>query len=137
MHGQILVVDDEPKTLKYLSRYLIKKGFEVLTAENGATALTLIEGNSVEVVVLDVLMPGMDGMTVLKKIKELSPVVQVIILTGCASVALGVQGMKDGAFDFMTKPVDPPELVRLINAALEYGTYLDKGIGSVDLPEME
>jgi DNA-binding NtrC family response regulator len=137
MKGKILVVDDEPNALKYLSKYLVKKGFEVDTAENGAQALNHIQNKPVDVVVLDVLMPGMDGMTVLKKIKGISPIIQVIILTGCASVSLGVQGMKDGAFDFMTKPVDPPELFRLITAALEFGTYLDKGIGSVDLPEME
>ncbi|MFN2268975.1 MAG: response regulator, partial [Desulfonatronovibrio sp.] len=89
------------------------------------------------VAVLDVLMPGMDGITVLKKIKETNPLVQVIILTGCASVELGMQGMKSGAFDFMSKPVDPPELIKLIKSAQEYGNYLRDGIGSVDLPEME
>jgi DNA-binding NtrC family response regulator len=137
MPGKILLVDDEPKTLKYLSRYLLKKGFEVFTAENGEEAFILIQDESLDVVVLDVLMPGMDGMTVLKRIKQISPVVQVIILTGCASATLGMQGMRDGAFDFMTKPVDPPELTRLINSALEYRRYLEQGINSVDLPEME
>jgi DNA-binding NtrC family response regulator len=135
--GKILVVDDEPKTIKYLSKYLINKGFEVFTAENGEKALEILEDAPVDVVVLDVLMPGMDGMTVLNEIKQNRPVVQVIILTGCSSVDLGIRGMKAGAFDFMNKPVDPPELVRMINSAIEYGRYLDHGIGSVDLPEME
>lgn len=137
MPDNILLVDDEPKTLKYLGRYLQKKGFEISTADNGENGLAIIEKEPVSVVVLDVLMPGMDGITVLKRIKQRKPAVQVIVLTGCASVELGMQGMKSGAFDFMTKPVDPPELVRLIQSALEYGKYLDKGIESVDLPEME
>ncbi|MFP4084051.1 MAG: response regulator [Desulfonatronovibrio sp.] len=135
--GSILLVDDEPKTLKYLGKYLQKKEFEVKTADSGEKGLETVKNESIDVAVLDVLMPGMDGITVLKKIKEIKPLVQVIILTGCASVELGMQGMKNGAFDFMSKPVDPPELVRLIKSAQEYGNYLKDGISSVDLPEMD
>ncbi len=135
--SSILLVDDEPKTLKYLSKYLQKKGFEVVIADSGEKGLEIVNNESIDVAVLDVLMPGMDGITVLKKIKEIKPIVQVIILTGCASVELGMQGMKSGAFDFMSKPVDPPELVRLIKSAQEHYTFLKDGIGSVDLPEMD
>lgn len=135
--GYILLVDDEPKALKYLGKYLLKKGFEIMTADSGEKGLEIIKKESIDVTVLDVLMPGMDGITVLKKIKEIKPQVQVIILTGCASVELGMQGMKSGAFDFMSKPVDPPELVKLIKSAQEYGNYLKEGISSVDLPEMD
>ncbi|MFO7727951.1 MAG: response regulator [Desulfonatronovibrio sp.] len=135
--GYILLVDDEPKALKYLGKYLDKKGFEIITADSGEKGLEIIKNESIDVTVLDVLMPGMDGITVLKKIKEIKPQIQVIILTGCASVELGMQGMKSGAFDFMSKPVDPPELVRLIKSAQEYGNYLKEGISSVDLPEMD
>ncbi len=135
--GYILLVDDEPKALKYLGKYLDKKGFEIITADSGEKGLEIIKNESIDVTVLDVLMPGMDGITVLKKIKQIKPQIQVIILTGCASVELGMQGMKSGAFDFMSKPVDPPELVRLIKSAQEYGNYLKEGISSVDLPEMD
>lgn len=135
--GSILLVDDELKTLKYLGKYLQKKGFEVKTADSGEEGVEIVKNESIGVTVLDVLMPGMDGITVLKQIKEIKPLVQVIILTGCASVELGMQGMKSGAFDFMSKPVDPPELVKLIKSAQEYGNYLRDGIGSVDLPEMD
>lgn len=137
MEPCILIVDDEENTLKYLGRYMSRKGFAVLTAMDGHQALQVLQENQVKIVVLDVLMPRMDGMETLEKIRQSWPLVQVIMLTGCASVELGIQGLKLGAFDYLTKPVNPPELVQKIKQALEHRTYLDKGIDSVDLPEME
>lgn len=137
MPDRILVVDDEEKTRKYLGRYMERKGYEVLSAENGEKALELIKNEKVHAVVLDVLMPGMDGISVLEQVKKINPDIPVIILTGCASAELGMKGMKAGAFDFMGKPVNPAELLNLVASALEYGKYLKKGIGSVDMPELE
>ena len=115
----VLVVDDEEKVRKYLSRLLEKRGFRVSTAADSLPALELLESMDVDVVLLDVLMPSQDGISVLKEIKKRKPLTEVIILTGNASVSTGVEGIQHGAIDFLLKPVDLENLLRCINDALE------------------
>lgn len=123
--------------VKYLSRQLTNKGFAVSIAYDGATALGKVKEEDFDVVLLDVLMPGINGIDTLREIKQIKPLTEVIMLTGHASVEVGIEGMKLGAFDYLMKPFDPNELVKKIHMACEHKTYREKGINSVELPEMK
>jgi len=119
MKCKLLLVDDEKTMVKYLSKRLIKKGFEIRTAYNGLDALEQVKAADFDVVLLDVLMPGINGIDTLKEIKKIKPRTEVIMLTGHASVEVGIEGMKAGAFNYIMKPFDPNELVMEINLACE------------------
>lgn len=106
--AKILFVDDETAFLDAMKRRLVKRGVDVETATSGMEALEKIEesASSIEVVVLDVKMPGMDGIETLGEIKRKHPMVEVIMLTGHATVNSAIEGMKRGAFDYLMKPAD-------------------------------
>lgn len=106
----ILLVDDEERFLSTTQKLLSRKGFEVFTAPGGEEALEIMEQRTIHVVILDVKMPGMDGITVLKQIKKRFPLVEVIMLTGHATVESAVEGMKAGASDYLMKPTDIEDL---------------------------
>lgn len=126
MTCHILLVDDEKTMVKYLSKRLIKKGFEISIAYNGLEALEQVKAADFDVVLLDVLMPGMNGIDTLKEIKKIKPRAEVIMLTGHASVEAGIEGMKAGAFNYIMKPFDPNELVTEINLAYEQRRIMKK-----------
>jgi DNA-binding NtrC family response regulator len=126
MNCKILLVDDEKTMVKYLSRRLIKRGFDVSVAYSGLSALEEIKKIDFDLVLLDVLMPEMDGIETLKEIKKIKPETEVIMLTGHASVEVGIEGMKSGAFNYIMKPFDPDELVKEINLACEHRRILKK-----------
>lgn len=136
MKNKILLVDDEEITIKYLSRFLIKKGFDISTAMNGNEALEKIKKQDFIVVLLDVLMPGMDGIETLREIKKIKPMTEVIMLTGHASVQVAMQGMKLGAFDYLIKPFDQDKLLEKLQMACEKRVFSEKGIDFVNIPEM-
>lgn len=136
MGSKVLVVDDEEKMVKYLSKHLTKKGFDVSVALSGTAALEKFKEKDFEVVMLDVLMPEMDGIETLVEIKKMKPLTPVIMLTGHASIEVGVKGMQLGAFDYLIKPFDLSELVTKIRMACEQRLYHEKGIDAVQIPEM-
>jgi len=108
---RVLLVDDEVEFLETLVKRLRKRKLEVKSASSGEEAVNIIASEPLDVVVLDVKMPGMDGIETLKKIKSLKPSLEVIMLTGHASVEVAVQGMELGAFDYLMKPMDIDELL--------------------------
>jgi two-component system OmpR family response regulator len=108
---RVLIVDDEEDFVVTLQKRLRKRNLEVGTALDGAQALELIKGKDFDVVVLDVKMPGMDGLEVLRQVKQMKPLIEVIILTGHASIESGIEGMKLGAFDYLMKPINIDELM--------------------------
>jgi len=124
---KILLVDDEKTMVKYLSRRLINRGFDVSVAYSGMSALEEVKKADFDLVLLDVLMPEMDGIETLKEIKKIKPTTEVILLTGHASVEAGIEGMKSGAFNYIMKPFDPNELVKEINLACEQRRILKRG----------
>ncbi len=136
MKHKILLVDDEEIMLKYLSKFLIKKNFDITTAISGNEALEIIKKQDFIVVLLDVLMPGMDGIETLKEIKKIKPITEVIMLTGHASLQVAMQGMKLGAFDYLMKPFDQYKLLEKLQMACEKRMFNEKGIDGVDIPEM-
>ncbi len=119
LNTTVLLVDDEKPFVDAMMRRLDKRGFEMHTAFDASEALAVIEklGEGVDVVVLDVKMPGMDGIDALKEIKSREPLVEVIMLTGHGTVESAIEGMKRGAFDFLLKPCDIDELTAKIKAA--------------------
>lgn len=115
----ILIVDDEEEFRDLTSKRLEKKGLKVKTAESGEKALEILEHSYTDVVLLDVKMPGMDGIETLRRIRAMKPLVEVVLLTGHASVDSGIEGMKLGAFDYLMKPIDLEPLVEKLTDAFE------------------
>lgn len=112
MKANILLVDDEQPFIETLAKRLDKRDLHVLTAFSGPEALAKLEGDHhVDVVVLDVKMPGMDGIDTLNAIKAKYPLVEVIMLTGHATVESAIDGMKMGALDYLMKPCDMDVLI--------------------------
>lgn len=115
----LLIIDDEERFLTTTQKLLEKKGIHTHTAISGTAGYEILETNPVDVVVLDVKMPGMSGTGVLKRIKKDFPEIEVIMLTGHATVQSAVGGIKHGAFDYLMKPCDVDVLAEKIHAAYE------------------
>lgn len=120
MFPSILIVDDEPTIVQSLTGLLTDDGFEVISASNGYEALKLIESESPDLVLLDIWMPGMDGIETLKEIKKNNPFLQVIIITGHGTVETAVKATKLGAFDLIEKPLSFDKVIVSINNALNF-----------------
>ena len=117
MMVKLLLVDDEEIFVKTLAERLEARGFETTVAFDGDSAVTVIRDADVDVVVLDVLMPGRSGIDTLKEIKLLKPLTEVIMLTGNATVETAIEGMKLGAYDYLMKPTETADLVEKITSA--------------------
>lgn len=118
--ANILLVDDEQPFVETMTKRLKKRGLDILSARDGQAALEQLSRNSgIEVVILDVKMPGMDGIQVLEQIKRRFPITEVIMLTGHATVESAIEGMKLGAFDYLMKPCDMEQLVSKVEAAAQ------------------
>lgn len=116
----VLVVDDEERFLITTAKLLRKNNFNVMTASGASEAIDLLKQHPVAVVVLDVKMPGLDGLNALEIIRRDHPFVQVIMLTGHATFEAAVEGLKLGAYKYLMKPVDISELMsNIINAYQE------------------
>jgi len=114
---KVLLVDDEEEFVSALSERLMLRGIEVDTALNGEEALARLVEKEFEVVILDVMMPGLGGLEVLRQIKSTHPNTQVILLTGHGSTREGIEGMRLGAFDYLIKPVDIEEMLEKMKEA--------------------
>ena len=113
----IMLVDDEEDFVEMLSLRLTEKGENVLSAFSGQECLDTLDKSEIDVVILDVKMPGMDGIETLQEIKKRHPLVEVIMLTGHGTMEAAVQGMKLGAYDFLFKPADFDDLTDKLNKA--------------------
>lgn len=116
---KMLIVDDEQDFLETIIKRLKARKIEVTGVESGYQALEFLASHPVDVIILDVKMPGMDGIEALREIKKKNPLVEVIMLTGHASVESGIQGMQLGAFDYVMKPVALDELLEKVRQAYE------------------
>ena len=117
MPERVLLVDDEQDFVESLAERMEMRDMTVSTATTAAKALELIDHQTFDVIVLDLLMPGTDGIETLKAIKKRRPDAQIILLTGHATVSKGVEAMKLGAMDFMEKPVDIAVLTERVHEA--------------------
>jgi len=116
---KVLLVDDEQEFVSTLAERLELRGMHVEIATDGEMALGLVESDPPQVVVLDVMMPGLSGMEVLERIKAVNSNIQVILLTGHGGTKDGIKGMQLGAFDYLIKPVDIDELIEKLYEAVK------------------
>lgn len=124
MTAKILVIDDEKLIRWTLNDVLRREGYDVLTAECGETGLEIVEGERPDLIILDLRLPGMDGMEVLERVKEIAPDAVVIILTAYGSPASALQAIKLGAHEYLHKPFELEETREAVRMAL--GTLWNK-----------
>lgn len=117
MKIKVLLVDDEKEFVDALAGRLEIRDFEVSSAFSADEAIERVGHGDVDVVILDVSMPGKDGVTALREIKKMTPLVEVIMLTGHASVETAIEGMKVGAYDYLIKPSETKDLISKIVSA--------------------
>jgi DNA-binding NtrC family response regulator len=133
MKIKVLITDDEKEFVDTLSARLEIRNFSVTAVYSGKAAIEMIEKLKFDVIILDVLMPEMDGIETLKLIKEKSPLTPVIMLTGEATVDNAIKGMKLGAFDFLIKPTDTERLAEKINQANAYKNEHEERIRQAEI----
>ena len=126
LKGTVLVVDDEKNMCRILGKILSEEGLKYETANSGPEALKRLESPGIDAVLTDIKMPGMDGLELLRKIKTLQPDTSVIVMTAFASVETAVTAMKDGAYDYVIKPFNNQEIIRIVENALERKTLLER-----------
>ena len=115
--AKVLVVDDEKDFVEMFSLRLKEVGIPVMAAYSGQECMDVLTKSDIDVVILDIKMPGMDGIETLREIKKRHPLVEVILLTGHGAVDTAVEGMKSGAFDYLNKPADFDDLVHKLQEA--------------------
>jgi DNA-binding NtrC family response regulator len=128
---KVLIVDDELDFLETMVKRIRARNIEVSGVESGYLALEALDRSSPDVIILDVWMPGLDGIETLREIKKKKPLTEVIMLTGHASVESGIQGMQLGAFDYLMKPVALEELLDKVRQAYKR-KLIQEGQGSQD-----
>jgi DNA-binding response OmpR family regulator len=124
--GQILVIEDEPGIVDFLERGLRAQGFEVISATDGATGAAAAVNEDVDLVVLDLLLPGQNGLDVLAKLRNAKPGLPVIVLTALGEVEHRVAGLDAGAVDYLTKPFSLTELAARIRAQLRAASHVPR-----------
>jgi DNA-binding NtrC family response regulator len=118
MNEKILIIDHEPDIRKDLETILAKKSYQVMTASGSEAAISVLKSESLDLVIMDIRMPEMDGLEFMREVKKLGDDVEVIVLTGSVSVENAVKALRDdGAFDFLAKPLKNVE--QLINSVKE------------------
>ncbi len=133
----LVLVDDEVGFVETMTKRLKKRDLEVITAFSGKEALeTLAEHHNVDVVILDVKMPGMDGIETLKKMKVAHPLIEVIMLTAHATVESAIEGMRFGAFDYLMKPCAMEELMGKVHEATRKKRNHDEKIQEAHIKEI-
>ena len=121
MSARILVADDEDSLRWVLEKGLHQAGYEVTAVKDGAAAVRAVEAEPFDLVLLDVRMPGMDGLTALGKMRELRPTASIVVMTAHGTMETAIQAMQRGAYDYLTKPFDLDEVLLLAQRALEAG----------------
>ncbi|MBW1846767.1 MAG: response regulator [Deltaproteobacteria bacterium] len=133
MKTKVLLVDDEKDFVESLSERLDIRNFDVTCAYNGDEALKFMQDQDFDVIILDVMMPGKDGVETLQEIKKIKPLTQVIMLTGNATVETAINGMKLGAYDYLMKPTDTEILVEKIDKACQLKQEHDERIQQAEI----
>jgi len=128
----VLLVDDETEFLDTLVKRLKKRGLIICTANSGEDALAVSREKRIDVAVLDVRMPGIDGIQTLREIKKIDPLMEVIMLTGHASLEVAIEGMELGAFDYLMKPANIDELFYKLQDAYKQRTIQEQKIRKME-----
>jgi len=125
---KILVVDDESIIRQSLHDWLTDAGYEVFTAENGPQAVEIIEREGLRIVIADLVMPGMDGIELMKRAKEISPDIEVIIITAYGSIPNALTAIREGAYDYIEKPFCPERAEVLIEKLVERQGLIEENL---------
>jgi DNA-binding NtrC family response regulator len=136
MKIRVFVVDDEEQFVHQLSERLRLRDYDVTTALSGEEALNTIKHYNFDVVILDVAMPGINGIETLREMKKLKPLTEVIMLTGHATVESAIEGMKLGAFDYLLKPTNTEDLVLKVNSAYARKAHQEERIQQAKVNEI-
>ena len=136
MQERVLLVDDEPEFLEIMAERMRARDMDVSTSTSAAEALSMIASESFDAVIMDFMMPEMDGIEALKAIKDQRPDMQIILLTGHASVETSIEGMKLGAFDYLLKPMKFEELLEKLASAFKKKAVQDKKIRDAKIQEL-
>lgn len=126
--NKLLIVDDEEIVRQSLQAWFLEDGYDIDLADSAESALKLYEKNKYDLILLDIKMPGMSGMDLLLKLKEIDPEAIIILITAYASVSSAVKALKSGAYDYITKPIDPDELSHLVKNALTQKNLKEENI---------
>jgi len=127
---KILLVDDEDQFRESVAKLLAVRNYTVSEVSSGEDAIEFIHGNKIDIVILDMRMPGISGATTLKEIKKLSPLTEVIMLTGHATVNTAMETIKMGAFDYIPKPVKLDELINKMEDAYKKKELKEKKLNN-------
>ncbi len=119
INEKILIVDDEKIIRESLFHWFENEGYQVVIAEDGESGLAKFKNEKFDLVLIDMKLPGINGLQLLKEIKDIDSEVIVIMITAFASVPSAITAFKEGAYDYVTKPVDPDELTHIVKKALE------------------
>ena len=121
MNEKILIIDHEPDIRKSLETILAKKGYQVMTASGSEAGISVLKSEPLDLVIMDIRMPGMDGLEFMREVKKLGDDVEVIVLTGSVSIENAVKALRDdGAFDFLAKPLkNMDQLINSVEKALQ------------------
>src|SRR5215510_160286 len=122
----VLIVDDEPSNVASLEKIFQREGMRVLTADNAKAALDLARAHRVQVVLTDLMMPGVSGIELLRALKQASPDTEVVMMTAYGTVETAVQAMREGAYDFVEKPLKRMTIVKSVRKAAERGRLLEE-----------
>jgi len=125
---KILIVDDETIVREALSDWLSDAGYQAFTAENGPKALELVEKEKPGIVIADLVMPGMDGIELMKKVREIQPNIEVIIITAYASIPTAITAMREGAYDYIEKPFCPERAELLVKKLAEHQDLVEENL---------
>ena len=136
MKIRVMLVDDEKEFVDVLAERLEARDFELVKAYSGDEALAKLQQHDIDVTILDVLMPGKDGVETLQEIKLAKPLVEVIMLTGNATVETAVEGMKKGAFDYLMKPTETKDLVEKIVRAYKRKAEHEERIRNAEIEKI-
>ncbi|GAI16096.1 unnamed protein product, partial [marine sediment metagenome] len=126
--AKVLVVDDEAIIRDSLHDWLTDTGYQVFTAENGPQALEIIQREGLRIVITDLVMPGMDGIELMKSAKEISSNIEVIIITAYGSIPTAITAMREGAYDYIEKPFCPERAELLIEKLVEHQGLIEENI---------
>ena len=130
---RVLVVDDEPDFLETLVKRLKRRKVDASGVSSGVEAMEMLEQEHFDVVILDIRMPGMDGIETLREMKRKRPLMEVILLTGHASVESGMQGMQLGAFDYVMKPAEFDDIMEKVRQAFERKRLHEEKVKETDV----
>lgn len=125
---RLMIVDDEEAMRESLSAWLIKEGYQTSTADSGPRALSFLGEGTYDLLLVDIKMPGMDGLELLRRVREAYPQVMVIVITAYGSIESAVEAMKGGASDYLLKPFDPEQLIMVIEKVLKHRAVVEENL---------